>query len=654
MAEKYNYLHSVYFYDNATGRIYNSNTGSYDFDAFYDKNWLKEIKDIYRVQEIPLRYSLDDETLLSRTDSFYEQYNDLVLSLVIKGKPDFYLVANISIKKLFKDIAETYEINEDHREFFFIADGQVIGGTCEYADPDTLLRSGFVPDIQELTSFKINNRIYFAKPVGYGGILCFTSYPAEDVYLESQHLEKYIVVVCIGLLVFLIIVSIYMAKTLYQPINRLYSDFTGSTKILQKDDIHDEIDLLKQIFSEMNTFNSNARLKLKQLDEISRTFGFRNFLERNQSQKDFIKDHPYLFEQNGNGLCEMLVMKIDFKSIGMHMEEEMIFRMNLQEIMRSYLQSSSKGILTNNSDDNLVLLYRINEGQDARQIRRILTDTIAKFTNQNVYFSVSRPIRKVEEILPQYYTCLELVETAYFLGWKYEVISEEKIDSLKEKTKTNTDEIYNTIINLKTSIIKTIVSQDETQMDKLFKRLEIYLRSLSDVSLIKDICGRIMIDLDHELHFSKHIKDNLIKSLDENKTLTDLLLFMKNILKHIAGQYGKNDAKENYYCELAKEYLNKNYMRDMNITDVADHLNISYSYLSKIFRTRTGVTLTDYLNNIRIEKSKEYLTNTFLSIAEIAEKIGYNNTQSFQRFFKKYLNLTPGDYRKINSIKANM
>lgn len=74
MTEKYYLLHSVYFYDKTTGRIYNSNAGSYDFDAFYDKEWLKETKNVYSVQQLPLRYSMDDEALYGRSDSFYKQY----------------------------------------------------------------------------------------------------------------------------------------------------------------------------------------------------------------------------------------------------------------------------------------------------------------------------------------------------------------------------------------------------------------------------------------------------------------------------------------------------------------------------------------------------------------------------------------------------
>jgi len=110
-----------------------------------------------------------------------------------------------------------------------------------------------------------------------------------------------------------------------------------------------------------------------------------------------------------------------------------------------------------------------------------------------------------------------------------------------------------------------------------------------------------------------------------------------------------NTANENRYCKEAKEYINKHYMKNMNVSEVADYLGISYAYLSKIFKNQFGGSekLLDYLNRIRIEKAKELLASAELSLNEIADQVGYNNTQSLQRFFKKYENTTLGDYRKM-------
>jgi YesN/AraC family two-component response regulator len=643
MIEKYYLLHSVYFYDQSTGIIYSSMSGRYDFNSFYDTQWLNDTENIYQVQQLPLRLAFNNESVQNKTVLFSE-YNRLVLSLVIKGRPDFYLIGNISVNRLFTDVTGAYDLNRKNEEFFFISpEGKLLEGRCDYIDPTVLLRTNSKLIEKEISFVKNQDRIYFIKDLDCG-ILCVTSYPASSAYHEAQYLSKYIFFVCIGVLFFLLIMSTYMAKRLYHPINTLYSDIAENSTNLQKENVSDEIDMLKHVFSEMNAFNSNAILTLKQFDEMSKTFHFRSFLEHCQCRSDFIQDHPYLFDINGNGLCEMLIIKFDITDMNLPVEEEMLFRLNLQEVLRTYLQSSMKGILTKIENDNLALLYLGNEKESIIQTRKVLTDTVVKLTNHNAYFAISQPVLNVEDIIPQFHICLDLMETAYFFNRKNEVITCEWLDEVKES-----DDIYNLMLRVNTSLIRSIVSQNEYEIDNIFYQLGDELRKLQDAALVKDICNRIMLELDHEFHFNKILDINLLQSLNDKKTLTDLLNFINDLLKHVSRQYGSNDARENNYCDLAKKFLEENYMQDMNIMDVADQLDISYSYLSKIFRIKTSVTLSDYLNNVRIEKSKMFLATTFLTLNEIAEKVGYNNVQSYQRFFKKYLNITPGDYRKLHN-----
>ncbi|MGN6711042.1 helix-turn-helix transcriptional regulator [Anaerocolumna jejuensis] len=643
MTEKYHLIFSVYFYDKTTGKIYNSKSGKYIFNEFYDTTWLNDINEkLYSVQQLPLRFAFDNEELLNKFNTLYSEFNKLVFSYVIKGRPDFYLVTNISIDRLYDEIADSYKLHHDNQEFFFLDEnGKLIEGISDYSNTEGLLK--LPADFMEngVTYVKQNNRIYFMKPLDFG-IYCVTSYPVHNSYQESQYLGKYILLICAVLMFFLLAISVYMAKRLYQPINTLYSEIAASTNSFYKENVYDEIDMLKQVFLEMNTFNSNAKSNLKQFEEISKTFRFRNFLENYQYRNDFLKDHPYLFDENGNGLCEILVLKYEVTDKELPAEEEMFFRMNLQEVLRTYLQSSMKGILTKIREDNLVLLYLGNERESIEQTRKVITDTVIKLTDQNAYFAVSQPIKNVEDIIPQFHSCLELIENSYFFNWTNEIITEDRIDKVLDS-----DDIYNMLLNMNTAFIRSIVSHNEAEVETLFEQLETRLHTIQNVTQVKEVCTRIMVDLDHELHFGKYLEINLIQALNENRTLVEMMNFIINLLRQVSCQYKNSDAKENNYCEQAKKYLDENYMRDMNITDVADHLDISYSYLSKIFRTRTGITLTDYLNNVRINKSKEYLTNTFLTLGEISEKVGYNNVQSYQRFFKKYINITPGEFRKF-------
>lgn len=644
MTKKYYLLHSMYFYDTTTDKIYTSLSGSYPFHTFYDINWLKDTKDICTIQQLPLRYAFNNTALDPHKEISYGEYNKLVLSLVIKGRPDFYLVANINIHSLYQDILSFYDINDSEDEFFFLnTDHQLIEGACNYIPEHLLFELDATPIEKDVSYINYNDRIFFFKTLD-SGILCVTSYSSSLSYQEAQYLSKYVILVCVLVLLFLVVISNYVAKRLYQPINTLYSEISENAKALQGEHVSDEIEMLKRAFKEMNILNSNAQANLKQFNEINNVINFRNYLEKYRSEDDFLLDHPYLFEKDHNNYRELLLLKLDFANMKMNTNEEMLFQLNLHEVLRTYLQSAQKGILTKIANDNLVLLYASDDMDGLLQTRKVLTDTVTKLTNFNTFFVISNRINTVDEIVPQYNKCLDLLETSYFFNWKNEIVSMNQLNS-----PDNGSDIYMNMLNINASFIRNIVSQNQSEIDLLFDELGKKFNQLRNVSQVKDVCNHIIVDLDHEFHFSNSLDINLLQSLNNSKTLIDTMNFMKKLINSTLVQYRNNDAKEINYCESAKKYLDEHYLYDMNITDVADHLNISYSYLSKIFRSITGETLTDYLNRVRIEKSKEYLSNTFLTLNEISEKVGYNNAQSYQRFFKRYVNITPGDYRKLHN-----
>lgn len=98
--------------------------------------------------------------------------------------------------------------------------------------------------------------------------------------------------------------------------------------------------------------------------------------------------------------------------------------------------------------------------------------------------------------------------------------------------------------------------------------------------------------------------------------------------------------------DKAKEYINKNYMKDISYTDVADELYFNAVYFSRYFKQRTGITLGDYILEIRMKKAIEYLS-TDIKISEIPSLCGYKNTRTFQRIFKNYTGYSATDYKKL-------
>lgn len=93
------------------------------------------------------------------------------------------------------------------------------------------------------------------------------------------------------------------------------------------------------------------------------------------------------------------------------------------------------------------------------------------------------------------------------------------------------------------------------------------------------------------------------------------------------------------------EYIEKNYKKDIGLNDISAYVGLSYSHVRKIFKKEMGVNIVDYLNSMRIEEAKSLLPNKKLSINHIAMTLGYNNVQSFERYFKKFVGINPIEFR---------
>jgi two-component system, response regulator YesN len=74
---------------------------------------------------------------------------------------------------------------------------------------------------------------------------------------------------------------------------------------------------------------------------------------------------------------------------------------------------------------------------------------------------------------------------------------------------------------------------------------------------------------------------------------------------------------------------------------------VSVKYLSRAFKNITGRNFSDYLSEIRMNKAKELLEKTQLTVYDIAISVGYGDPQYFHRVFKKYFGVTPNEYRTI-------
>jgi AraC-like DNA-binding protein len=93
--------------------------------------------------------------------------------------------------------------------------------------------------------------------------------------------------------------------------------------------------------------------------------------------------------------------------------------------------------------------------------------------------------------------------------------------------------------------------------------------------------------------------------------------------------------------ERAQAYIRENYQARVSLSKVAEHLNVSANYLSRVFKKNTAVNLTSYLHRVRLEHAMRLLASGERSISEIAYLVGYQNYRDFYRNFVKHKNASP-------------
>lgn len=99
------------------------------------------------------------------------------------------------------------------------------------------------------------------------------------------------------------------------------------------------------------------------------------------------------------------------------------------------------------------------------------------------------------------------------------------------------------------------------------------------------------------------------------------------------------------YINLARKYMRENLSRSLSMEDVAKEVGMGYSKFCKVFRNYTGFSPAQYFINLKLEKAKDYLSNTHLSCKEIAFRVGFDSAAYFNKIFHQRHNITPLEFR---------
>ena len=118
------------------------------------------------------------------------------------------------------------------------------------------------------------------------------------------------------------------------------------------------------------------------------------------------------------------------------------------------------------------------------------------------------------------------------------------------------------------------------------------------------------------------------------------------LIQTVKKQIPREKSRSHIIIDI-RDYVNKNYMKNITLTNICSERFLNPSFISRRFRSLIGIPFETYLQNVRIQNACTLLTETDLPIDEVIERVGYADGASFRKHFKRILGTTPLQFRKL-------
>ncbi|MDO3412484.1 AraC family transcriptional regulator [Saccharibacillus sp. CPCC 101409] len=173
--------------------------------------------------------------------------------------------------------------------------------------------------------------------------------------------------------------------------------------------------------------------------------------------------------------------------------------------------------------------------------------------------------------------------------------------------------------------------------------------------LMFELIGTILkatgeIKADDEAEASR--RSELIRSLFACETFEEIEAGLLNVLETVCQDV--HERKRSHNEELKEqliEFIRENHADvNLGLTSISERFRFHPTYVSKYFKEQTGLNLIDYINQYRVSRAKKILENEDSAVQEVSERVGFLNSSSFIRVFKKYEGITPGQYKQKSRL----
>jgi len=545
---------------------------------------------------------------------------------------------------------EAYAIIKDGRIIFVRSRLEIAAVSDLIREALTVPGDGYAGETDGITRRKLGRfYLYITKPSTGTGLQYMYITPAN---INKGPMGEMIANLCkliLLLLVISVLTAFFITNRMYEPIKRIIL----KTRHYGVTEAQDEFSYVEQTVSKINETNKRLRDIIDSNRYSAKARGLQDLLFGLISAETFEKQLKAMELEDLCGQMFVAVSELsNFRELDRKLTRDAVIKIKNQMALMVE-ECLKKDFQCEFVDVDYKSFAFIVKGHQFNNVKNLLNMLCNKHSNSGDYSvdlitALGSPAEGAYELSKSFNDARELLQYRYTIG-KRKVILPDDLKTLK-------NERYFYPVDMESQLINSVAEGKREDMNVLLNRIwrmnfeERNMSSASVSQFMYALIGTVnrilqLLDKNAENIFDERsIRFITLRTCESNQDLREMVFCLFDTLTSIV--CSENENLDNSYAGAMLSYIHENYVRNISLVDVADQLNLSPGYVSMLFKDKTGENFKYYLNVYRIKKAKEIIETKNVKVNELGKMVGCYNVNTFIRMFKKYENISPGEYAK--------
>lgn len=656
-------IRAIYIYDNKDEDIITS--------AHLDEQQKQEIKDLMTKSYSNYHYRISPRKANYINNTMPISIN--VLSVMFLNKPkENKNVENV----LMLDIPVNYiqevmnSIKNSKGNSVFIID--TIGTVVSHSNKEMVLKNVMQEEyIKKIVAFGKNEGYFTEKidSVEYVITYIYSSklkwyfiemVPYESIYARNFEIRNIVLIITFVILILETGISILIALKVSSPFEKFIKDlrsYSSSYILAEKKQSKNELEQISNSYLKLVQNIQTLKVKDGQWQMQLKTKVMTDYLINRASYKEDVREVFRNFSiDNYKGKYVVSILRIDNYGsfLGNPKETRDLLRLMLCNIASEIAVVEFRNEVVDMNTDHIALILETDtEWENSRDslvnIIKKIQAVVEDISGLSVSAGIGSPVTYLNDLYISYERAVEVSNYRLVYGHKVVLLIDEIMHRIKESFNDSL------LIQKENEMFEALNLGKSEQVEKCFDSIVCVLGSYSYKTVMMyfyklyfttlHLLSSVVGNEDVVTHNNAETEINKLETVEEIKAW-----FMNLFLEILERLEEKKNNKTYNLIYGVSDYINDNFSnQNLSAELLSEKVSLTPHYFGKVFKKVTGMTYTEYITRLRIEKAKELLVDTNYKINEIGEKCGFTNYSYFVTIFKKNEGITPNTYRSENN-----